>query len=308
MTPRPMLSGQMVEVRTAQEILATLDPDGCFDGMPFMPEMAAFVGRPMKVFRRADTTCVEGFGLRKLNDTVLLESARCDGAAHDGCQRNCLMFWKEAWLRPEDEPLLLVNELDEGRARRRLLSIATRRGDRYTCQSTALANATAHLPRWNLAHLLDDVRNGQLTWSGLASMSARALVNRVRRLVGVPDIAVLVGDDGKQKAGSLNLRPGDWVRIKPPETIRATLGPDSKNRGLSFEPEMTGHAGALHQVDFRVEKIILEETGKMARLKDTVALRDVVCQGLCAKNCPRANTLYWREGWLERVPMEMAAE
>ena len=31
---------------------------------------------------------------------VLLEGARCNGAAHDGCEAGCLIFWKEEWLNP----------------------------------------------------------------------------------------------------------------------------------------------------------------------------------------------------------------
>jgi hypothetical protein len=32
-------AGDFVEVRSGEDILATLDQDGCVDGMPFMPEM-----------------------------------------------------------------------------------------------------------------------------------------------------------------------------------------------------------------------------------------------------------------------------
>ena len=92
--------GQLVEVRSAQEITATLDADGKLDGVPFMPEMAIHCGRAFRIFRRADITCVEGHGLRRMNSTVFLEDVRCDGSAHDGCQRSCLIFWKEAWLKP----------------------------------------------------------------------------------------------------------------------------------------------------------------------------------------------------------------
>ena len=41
-----------------------------------------------------------------------------------------------------------------------------------------------------------------------------------------------------------------------------------------------------------MQRIILEETGQMASLKNTVTLKGVVCQGTCAKNCPRSNPLY----------------
>ena len=36
---RPLRPGDIVEVRPAAEILATLDADGTLDDMPFMPEM-----------------------------------------------------------------------------------------------------------------------------------------------------------------------------------------------------------------------------------------------------------------------------
>ena len=44
--------GQWVEVRSA-EILATVDENGCLDGLPFMPEMLNFCGRRYRVLKRA---------------------------------------------------------------------------------------------------------------------------------------------------------------------------------------------------------------------------------------------------------------
>ena len=46
---------------------------------------------------------------------------------------------------------------------------------------------------------------------------------------------------------------------------------------------------------------------RMAQLSATVSLKAVTCQGLCAKNCPRNNPLFWREAWLERVDAVAAA-
>ena len=94
--------GDMVTVRSLEEILATLDADAKFEGLPFMPEMAPYCGRTFKVFRRADKTCVEGIGIRSMRDTVFLEGLRCNGSLHDGCQRGCLFFWKNAWLKAAD--------------------------------------------------------------------------------------------------------------------------------------------------------------------------------------------------------------
>jgi len=298
------LAGDLVEVKSAAEIAATLDADGRLDGMPFMPEMLAFAGRRLKVSRRADKTCVEGFyGMRKLGGAVFLEEARCDGAAHGGCQRNCMMFWKDAWLKPaSDSQAAIVPDLKtETKARRLLSTLPTRKGDRYDCQSTALGDATKPQSKLDVGHLFMDLRRGELSPIGFVLMAGRTVINRVRHMFGLPDLEQLIGaSDGRSKA-VLNLKPGEWVRIRSSEEIKATLGPDGRNLGLTFEPEMTRYIGGTYQVDFPVRSIILEETGEMAKLNRTVALKGLACRGVCAKNCPRANTLYWREAWLERV-------
>ena len=41
---RPLRPGDVVEVRSAAEILATLDRDGALEKMPFMPEMVTHIG------------------------------------------------------------------------------------------------------------------------------------------------------------------------------------------------------------------------------------------------------------------------
>ena len=99
-------AGDWVQVRTPEEILATLDGNGCLDGMPFMPEMLASCGRRLRVFKRAHKTCdtIESYVIRKLGRTVHLEGSRCDGSAHGGCEAACQLFWHEAWLRPVAAP------------------------------------------------------------------------------------------------------------------------------------------------------------------------------------------------------------
>ena len=302
MQTKAFLRGDMVEVRSAAEIAATLDVEGKLDGLPFMPEMVPYCGRRLRVYRRADKICVEGYGLRRLRSTVLLETSRCDGSAHDACQRNCMILWKEAWLRPA--PKAAKDEgapIHEAAARDRLMATSVRQGDRYACQSTSLAQATTSLSRWSLAHLGLDVLRRELSAWGLFFIIGRTLINRLRRPFGLGDIGALVGPSAGRATDGLDLRPGEWVKIKSADEIRATLGPDGKHCGLSFEPEMSQYIGRIYQVEFPVERIVHEETGKMVRLKHTVALHDVVCEGKCTKNCPRANTLYWREAWLERA-------
>ena len=95
--------GEVVEVKSKEDILATLDETGAIDKLPFMPEMLAFCGKQLTVTRRADKSCdtvsATNKRLRRLENTVHLDDSRCDGSAHGRCQAECTLFWKEAWLR-----------------------------------------------------------------------------------------------------------------------------------------------------------------------------------------------------------------
>src|SRR3990170_1382741 len=96
--------GDVVEVRPATEILATLTGDGTLDAVPFMPEMLEYVGRRFMVSKRVEKICdtVAGGGSRRMRDAVFLDDLRCDGSAHGGCQAGCRLYWKEAWLKRVD--------------------------------------------------------------------------------------------------------------------------------------------------------------------------------------------------------------
>src|SRR5262245_26507269 len=96
---RPYKAGDYVEVRSREEILATLDHNGDTEKMPFMPEMLRYCGQRLRVVSVAHKTCdtIGKTGGRKLERAVHLEGVRCDGRGHDGCQAGCLIFWKEQW-------------------------------------------------------------------------------------------------------------------------------------------------------------------------------------------------------------------
>ncbi len=97
--------GDVVEVRSAAEIRATLDAEGRCRGLYFMPGMWAHCGRRFRVLHPVERMMSEKTGeMRTLSRTVILEGMTCDGKAHGGCQRGCLVFWKDAWLRRCGEP------------------------------------------------------------------------------------------------------------------------------------------------------------------------------------------------------------
>jgi len=97
-----LMPGDWVEIRSAAEILASLDRYGCLQGLPFMPEMLPFCGTRHQVFKRADKACDptgDRWSLRRMTGTVLLAEPRCSGESHGGCETGCLLFWKEVWLK-----------------------------------------------------------------------------------------------------------------------------------------------------------------------------------------------------------------
>src|SRR6267154_4453392 len=100
-------AGEWVEVLSAEEIFSTLDSNHCLDGLPFMPEMLQYCGRRFRVFKSAHKTCdtiQDWKTMRSMPQAVHLAGLRCDGSAHGGCEAGCLLFWKEAWLKPVGGP------------------------------------------------------------------------------------------------------------------------------------------------------------------------------------------------------------
>src|SRR5690349_2955332 len=99
-------AGEWVEVRSKEEILATLDANSQYQKLPFMPEMLAYSGLRFQVWTRAHKTCdtVDKTGGRRMENAVHLNEIRCDGKAHGNCDAACLIFWKEAWLKRVESP------------------------------------------------------------------------------------------------------------------------------------------------------------------------------------------------------------
>ena len=62
MNAEGMFVGSQVMVRSAGEILSTLDDNGTLDGLPFMPEMLSWCGKSFRVLRRVDKICVADAG------------------------------------------------------------------------------------------------------------------------------------------------------------------------------------------------------------------------------------------------------
>jgi hypothetical protein len=96
--------GELVEVKSIDEILATLGPDRKYKGLLWMTGMRKFCGKRYRVFKRIENILLEANGdSRKMTNTVILEEVMCDGAEFGGCDRSCFHFWREAWLKRIEE-------------------------------------------------------------------------------------------------------------------------------------------------------------------------------------------------------------
>jgi hypothetical protein len=92
--------GEIVEVKSEEEIRRTLDASGKNGSLGFMPEMWDYCGRRLPVLKRVERICLENEPrtVRRLENTVILEGAFCKGSGI-GCDRACFYFWRECWLK-----------------------------------------------------------------------------------------------------------------------------------------------------------------------------------------------------------------
>jgi hypothetical protein len=171
----------------------------------------------------------------------------------------------------------------------------------HACQADSLEGASNHVPR--IVDLLTRVQE-KLRRDGLKEALTKVLrfitlgsgastcrtSNAVSRHVPALDRNVEV----------LGLRPGEWVEVKSLPEIQSTLDANGKLRGLDFLPGMQPFCGKRFKVLKRMEILYQEESSKVRRLKNTVLLGEVQCDGLLMR-CDRLCYLFWREAWLRRV-------
>jgi hypothetical protein len=338
-----LCAGDWVEVRSKEEILRTLDKHGRLENMPFMPEMFAHCGRRIRVYKRAHKACdtlpTTGTLSRSLRNGVVLEGARCTGSAHGGCQAQCSIFWKEAWLKPAPDPSapraphqaddMAASECSEAdvQSASQADDTSTER-PRYRCQATDFQLYTDELRTRNVSQYVEDWKSRNVSIKTmLQSFSYHGLkflarpkwgddggtfvrlydwYQRLRGGVPYPRRKGKVQPGSTQPMDELHLRPGELVRVKSYEFILTTIDANNMNRGMSFDGEMVPYCGGIFRVRARVERFVDERTGYMRLMKTpAVILDNVWCRSHYTPFrlfCPRSIYSWWREIWLERVP------
>jgi len=296
---RGLRRGDVVEVRDEDVIRASLDADGKLAGLPFMPEMGKYCGRRFRVHGRLEKVYLDGRRqVAQLKNTVLLSGVRCNGSAHGGCQAGCFILWKEAWLKPSaglpSPPA--ENGLPDSH------TTPPHDDETYSCQATELVGAAQRMSRWQLWRYAPDYSTGTRNLRELFQMVVLTALNKVRRRLGWHLYGKVCGERTKTPEVRLGLRPGELVRVKGRDEIKATLDRVGRNRGLVFTPDMVRFCDGTYRVARRVERFVVEWSGEMCRMSNTVALEGATCSGIAVGCCGRDCYHLWREAWLERVP------
>jgi hypothetical protein len=336
---------EWVIVRSKEEILMTLDNNGRLEELPFMPQMLEFCGRRLQVHRHVHKLCGAGRlrGNRMLN-TVNLKGVRCDGKTYGGCEMQCMILWKEAWLKRDERAHSVARDVQSdykvgieasGCSESDVWKGTQAEPDDvtgepvYVCQATQLPKAAQPLSIWAIKPYLEDYVFGYVSlqrifWQILFKIYHEVLVQSgiglgsffraiydviqfVRGGRAYPWHTGKVPKKERTPAGNLNLEVGEVVRIKEYKQILHTLDENRKNRGLHFHAELTLHCGKTFRVLHRPKKVMDESTGRLMELKnDCIVLDGADCDGKYTNplNCTRATYPWYREVWLERVPQE----
>lgn len=103
-TPKETLDlqpGELVEVKSKEEVFATLDQTGSNRGLRFDIEMLRYCGKRARVQRRVNRLIDEKTGkmVHIKGDCIVLDGFICAADFHQNCPRGIEEYWREIWLR-----------------------------------------------------------------------------------------------------------------------------------------------------------------------------------------------------------------
>jgi hypothetical protein len=100
----------------------------------------------------------------------------------------------------------------------------------------------------------------------------------------------------------VNLKAGEWVEVRNCEEILATLDERGRLENLPFMPEMLQYCGQRLRVFKRADKTCDNiEAWSIRRMKNSVHLDGVRCDGAEHGGCQAGCLIFWKEAWLKRV-------
>ena len=102
-----MKAGDLVRVKSLEEIMKTLNSHRRYERLQFLHPMAEHCGKTYRVLKRVRRLVNDmDHTVRKAKNVVILDGVFCHGKGiygREDCDRTCFFFWKEAWLTKVDE-------------------------------------------------------------------------------------------------------------------------------------------------------------------------------------------------------------
>jgi len=103
-TPKETLDlqpGELVEVKSREEIFQTIDQTGHNRGLRFDIEMLRYCGQQARVQRRVNRLIDEKTGkmVHIKGDCIVLDGFICAADFHQSCPRGIEEYWREIWLK-----------------------------------------------------------------------------------------------------------------------------------------------------------------------------------------------------------------
>lgn len=97
-------AGDLVRVRSKEEIEATLNHWRQLKGCTFMEEMEPYCGSTQQVLKPVERFLDErDYRIKNCRGIIILEALMCQGTERFGpCDRSCFYFWREEWLEKID--------------------------------------------------------------------------------------------------------------------------------------------------------------------------------------------------------------
>ncbi len=93
-------AGDLVRVRSKDEIEATLNTWNEYKGCAFIDDMWDYCETTQRVFKKVRNFIDErDYRMKRVKGLVILENVYCQGTRVLGkCDRSCFFFWREEWL------------------------------------------------------------------------------------------------------------------------------------------------------------------------------------------------------------------
>jgi hypothetical protein len=102
------MPGEVVQIKSHEEILGTVNEHWRNRGLSFDPEMAKYCGGKYRVLSRVERLINEKTGemMRMANECIILDGVTCGAHFSEKrvfCPRALYSFWREIWLKRTDQ-------------------------------------------------------------------------------------------------------------------------------------------------------------------------------------------------------------